>query len=136
MNLRAHRLQVSLHAAERYRERIDPRVNRPTATAILARVLESGFVCVGHRGGAALFRDPRRPMKLEVFVVGRMVVTVMDPACQTAEHDREMVIVRATSERAHAESCGEAAVVCAAEPQGEAACARSGAEGARRKHVD
>ena len=38
MNLRAHRLQVSLHAAERYRERIDPRVNRPTATAILARV--------------------------------------------------------------------------------------------------
>lgn len=119
------RFRVTHHAAERYVERIDGRVNHATARSILARVLESGFVCVGHQDGTELYRDPRRPMHIEVVVVGGWVVTVMDPARQTNRYWRGV----ATSERAHAESCGEAAVVCAAESQGEAACARSGAEG-------
>jgi len=95
------RFEVSVHAAERYRERIDPRVNRPTATGILARILESGFVCMGCREGADLYRDPRRPMRLEVVVVGRVVVTVFDPIEQTGEVGREMVIALAALERAH-----------------------------------
>lgn len=95
------RFEVSVHAAERYRERIDTRVNRPTATGILARILESGFVRMGRSDGADLYRDPRRPMRLEVVVVGRVVVTVFDPIEQTNERKREMVVALAVLERAH-----------------------------------
>jgi hypothetical protein len=40
-------------------------------------------------------------MRLEVVVVGRVVVTVFDPIEQTGEVGREMVIALAALERAH-----------------------------------
>ena len=83
--------------------RIETREERYDRPLVWPRrpTLESVVAWAEAREGADLYRDPRRPMRLEVVVVGRVVVTVFDPIEQTGEVGREMVIALAALERAH-----------------------------------
>ncbi len=79
---------VKPHAVDRYIERCAPNLHRALAEGILREASQT-VVLVGERAGASIYRDPRRPMHAEYFVVGRTLVTVTDPVSQPSDIGRE-----------------------------------------------
>lgn len=85
------RWRITAHAVARYIERCEPSMSRALAHGILREASQTA-VLVGHRRGAALYRDPSRPMHAE-YVVSEHdeLVTVLNPVEQSSDHDREAV---------------------------------------------
>lgn len=83
---------ASTHAIERFIGRIDTTLDVAAARAYLAELpLRGKVVLVGHQGKKDLYREIERPNRVEYVVLGRKVITVLDPQEQPLLAGREMV---------------------------------------------